>query len=312
MINSVQKCGLIGFCRALGYEGAKYNISVNAVAPVAGTAMTATVSPPDVVAAMKPDYVAPLIALLCSEVCPSSSGLYEAGPGNFANTRWERARGVDFNLDDGVPTAEAVRNAIAEICNFDNGKTDHPALPSESGKYSTANIMRSSFGKKVPQRDEDRVNRKYLNKIAAAINSTGSSSTYIYTEKDTILYNLSLGAHAKELPLVYENDENFQILPSIGVIPPFFARPSFSTNEILPKFNPKLLVHGEQYFEVHWCLLKFCAGLPATFPYDNILMRIFHALPFITYIPYYGRGHRNTRRRSRCSANRVYVAENSQ
>jgi multifunctional beta-oxidation protein len=61
---------------------------------------------------------------------------------------------------------------------------------------------------------------------------------------------LGLGAHRNQLSLVYENAENFQVLPTIGVIPPFYAKPSFKMSEILPNFNPRMLVHGEQYFEV--------------------------------------------------------------
>ena len=90
-------------------EGQKYNILVNVVAPLAGTNMTRTVRPEAEVQMMKPDYVAPLVALLCSDVNPSPPGkLYEAGCGHFANTRWQRARGVDFDFDEGIPSVEAV------------------------------------------------------------------------------------------------------------------------------------------------------------------------------------------------------------
>ena len=71
--------------------------------------MTRTVRPENEIQAMKPDYVAPLIALLCSDKCPTpNGGLYEAGLGWFGTTRWQRARGVDFPIDDGIPSLEAV------------------------------------------------------------------------------------------------------------------------------------------------------------------------------------------------------------
>jgi multifunctional beta-oxidation protein len=71
--------------------------------------MTRTVRPEAEVQMMKPDYVAPLVALLASDVNPSPPGrLYEAGCGHFANTRWQRARGVDFEFDAGIPSVEAV------------------------------------------------------------------------------------------------------------------------------------------------------------------------------------------------------------
>ena len=111
---------MIGFSRTCALEGAKYNIHVNAVAPVAGTAMTRTVRPADEVDAMRPEYVAPMIALLCSDVCPTpTNGLYECGIGWFGQTRWQRARGVDFPIDDGVPSAEAV----AKVGRPEDGET---------------------------------------------------------------------------------------------------------------------------------------------------------------------------------------------
>jgi multifunctional beta-oxidation protein len=62
--------------------------------------------------------------------------------------------------------------------------------------------------------------------------------------------DLGLGAKRRELSLVFENTDNFQVLPSFGVIPPFNAVPSFSMGEILPNFSPMMLLHGEQYLEI--------------------------------------------------------------
>lgn len=70
--------------------------------------MTRTVRPESEVQAMKPEYIAPLVAALCSENPPSTGALYEAGCGWFAATRWQRARGVDFPHEKGVPSVEAV------------------------------------------------------------------------------------------------------------------------------------------------------------------------------------------------------------
>ena len=103
-----QKCGIIGFGKTIAREGAKYNIVVNTVAPSAGTNMTRTVWADDQVVAIKPEYVAPLVAALCSEKPPSAGQLYESGSGSFKATRWQRARGVDFELQKGVPSVEEV------------------------------------------------------------------------------------------------------------------------------------------------------------------------------------------------------------
>ena len=49
---------------------------------------------------------------------------------------------------------------------------------------------------------------------------------------------------------MYENADNFQVVPSFGVIPPFNATPPFSLSDVLPNFSPMMLLHGEQYLEV--------------------------------------------------------------
>lgn len=78
--------------------------------------MTRTVRPESEVQAMKPDYVAALVALLCSDQCPTpTGGVYEAGCGWFAATRWQRARGVDFAYDEGVPSVEAVSKVYSNF-----------------------------------------------------------------------------------------------------------------------------------------------------------------------------------------------------
>lgn len=107
--------------------------------------MTRTIRPESEVQALRPDYVAPLVALLCSENCPQPNHgcLYEAGAGWFAATRWERARGVDFPHEDGVPSIEAVKEKFAQICDFGNGLADWPDSPADGSKYSMANVMRN-------------------------------------------------------------------------------------------------------------------------------------------------------------------------
>ena len=57
---------------------------------------------------MKPDYVAPLIAALCSEKPPATGALFESGTGAFMHTRWQRSRGVEFDFAKGPPEVEDV------------------------------------------------------------------------------------------------------------------------------------------------------------------------------------------------------------
>jgi multifunctional beta-oxidation protein len=47
-----------------------------------------------------------------------------------------------------------------------------------------------------------------------------------------------------------EGSDDFQVLPTFGVIPPFDADVPYSFDEIVPNFSPMMLLHGEQYLEV--------------------------------------------------------------
>ena len=61
---SAAKLALVGFTNSLSKEGAKRNVFTNAIAPVAGSRMTATVMPEELVERLKPEYVSPLVTYL--------------------------------------------------------------------------------------------------------------------------------------------------------------------------------------------------------------------------------------------------------
>src|SRR5262245_64644993 len=63
------KMGLVGLTRVLAVEGAKNNIKVNAIAPVAKTRMTEELLGP-VADRLGPEYVTPLVTFLAHEDCP--------------------------------------------------------------------------------------------------------------------------------------------------------------------------------------------------------------------------------------------------
>jgi len=243
------KCGILGFSRALAREGAKYNIYVNTIAPNAGTNMTRTIMPEEMVQAFKPDYVAPMVVLLSSDKCPEpTGGLFEVGSGWQARTRWQRTGGHGFPVD--VPlTPEAVLKQWDRIVTFDS-RADHPESGQDGLKSIMANFENKAKKGAAKSAPSGKVNQEILDNIAKAKAAKTDGTDYVYTEKDVILYNLGLGAKRTELPLVYENADNFQVLPSFGVIPPFNAVPPFSMSDVLPNFSPMMLLHGEQYLEI--------------------------------------------------------------
>ena len=88
---SAAKLALHGFTQSLAREGAKKNIRVNSIAPVAASRMLESVMPPDVLQTVKPELVVPLVAYLCHESCNESGGMFEVGGGFVAKLRWQRA-----------------------------------------------------------------------------------------------------------------------------------------------------------------------------------------------------------------------------
>jgi multifunctional beta-oxidation protein len=132
--------------RALALEGVKYNIYINTIAPNAGTAMTRTILPEELVQAFKPDYIAPLVLALSSDKVPKNptGGLYEVGSGWIGATRWQRTGGHGFPVD--VPlTPEAVLKEWKDIVTFDQ-RADHPVKMQDSLEKIMANMENKSGG----------------------------------------------------------------------------------------------------------------------------------------------------------------------
>ena len=243
------KLGILGFSRALAREGAKHNINVNTIAPNAGTNMTRSIMPEEMVQAFKPEQVAPLVLALCSDKVPKppTGGLFEVGSGWHAQTRWQRSGGHGFPVDIKL-TPEAVIEAWSDIVNFDDGRADHPE-DSQDGLKSILDNMdnKSQRGRKEAGKKE---NREVLNNIEKAKRMQSEGSEFKYDDRDVILYNIGIGAKRTQLPLIYEGSESFQVLPTFGVIPPFGAEAPWNMYDILPDFNPTMLLHGEQYLEI--------------------------------------------------------------
>jgi len=77
------KMGLVGLTRVLAAEGAKYNIKVNALAPVARTRMTEDILGP-LADKLDPKTVSPIVAWLVHEDCPVTGEIYSAAGGRIA------------------------------------------------------------------------------------------------------------------------------------------------------------------------------------------------------------------------------------
>jgi multifunctional beta-oxidation protein len=182
------KCGILGFSKSLALEGKKNNIFVNTVAPNAGTQMTRSIMPEEVVQALKPDYNAPLVILLVSDKAPvPTGGLYEMGSGWFAATRWQRTGGHGFPIDVKL-TPEAVLQQWERITNFDDGRADHPD-DNASGLKSIMANMENTSKKSKKEKKSSKSNEEILKAQQTALATKSEGTPFEYTERDVILYS---------------------------------------------------------------------------------------------------------------------------
>ncbi|KAG0200252.1 hypothetical protein BGX28_006639 [Mortierella sp. GBA30] len=241
---SAAKLALVALTRTLALEGKKDNIYSNVIAPMAASRMTETVLPPDMLASLKPAMVTPLVAYLCHETTTENGSLFEVGAGFVGKLRWERSGGHGFPIDKTL-LPEHIREKWDIITDFDDGRATHPDSTQESMEGIIAN-----FENKSPEPRPRVISEDGKVDVEAAKSLDFGSESFAYKERDVILYNLGIGATRKDLHLVYENNEHFGAVPTFGVIPSFAAMNAVPFGEILPSFNPMMLLHGEQYLEI--------------------------------------------------------------
>ncbi len=241
---SMAKLGLHGFTQTLAIEGKKKNVHVNTIAPIAGSRMTETVLPPDLIAALKPEYVSPLVAWLCHESCTETGGLFEVGGGFYGKLRWERAEGKTFKLGRGI-SPDDVQKSWDAISSFE--KTTHPTDVQSSMQPILGNLGTKSRG------GNDLID------LDAALDAPPVVAESRYDERDVSLYALGVGAaedplDSGDLGLVYEmSGEGFKVLPTFAVIPSMkVIFDQFKSGKKAPGLNYgfERILHGEQYTEV--------------------------------------------------------------
>ncbi len=242
---SMAKLGIVGLSSTLALEGKKRNIIVNTIAPIAGSRMTETVLPPELIEALKPEAVSPLVAYLCHESNQDTGGLYEVGGGFFAKLRWERTEGKTVRLGKPI-RIEDVQRDWNKITGFD--KATHPTDINQSMGPVMTNVQAGPAKGGNEFIDLDQA----LGYEYPAVHSK-------YEERDLAIYGLSVGAAEdplddKDLRHTYEmHGQGFVPLPTYGVVPALTALMDLAKQgKTAPGMNYGLdrLLHGEQYMEL--------------------------------------------------------------
>ena len=241
---STAKLGLVGLSNTLALEGRKRNILVNAIAPVAGSRLTETVLPKELIDALKPELVSPLVAYLCHESSKETGGLFEVGGGVFNKLRWERTVGKAFKLGKPI-TVDAIAKAWPEITDFN--KATHPPDLTTSMQPVLENLQKKTLG-----------GNEFID-VDLALGYELPALESSYTERDLALYALGVGVGSdpldpKELQYVYEmHPDGFRALPTFAVIPAINAILEMAKQgKTAPGLNYGFdrILHGEQYTEL--------------------------------------------------------------
>ncbi|KAG8456270.1 hypothetical protein GDO86_002164 [Hymenochirus boettgeri] len=252
---SAAKLGLVGLCNTLAVEGAKYNIRCNSIAPTAGSRLTQTVMPQDLLDALKPEYVAPLVLWLCHESCQENGSLFEVGAGWVGKLRWERSLGAIFRQKNRPVTPEAVRDEWAKICDFDNAEKPRTMQDSISSLYQALSAVDSGTGISMKPTSQETVLHSTGIDPVKAIGQKMPKSVYSYNHMQPILYALGVGMSTRDpdhQKFLYEGSDDFSCLPTFGVVLSQACLMSGGLSSV-PGLNIDFtkVLHGEQYLEIY-------------------------------------------------------------
>ncbi|WP_183093167.1 SDR family NAD(P)-dependent oxidoreductase [Nocardioides stalactiti] len=90
------KAGLVGLMNTLKLEGARDNILVNAIAPMAATRMTADIAPQEMLDKLPPSFVSPVVGYLLTEENAESGSVFVVGGGQVYRVAQFQNAGVVF------------------------------------------------------------------------------------------------------------------------------------------------------------------------------------------------------------------------
>ncbi|XP_074056990.1 peroxisomal multifunctional enzyme type 2 isoform X2 [Macrotis lagotis] len=250
---SAAKLGLVGLSNTLAIEGKKFNIHCNTIAPTAGSRMTQSILPQDLLDALKPDYVAPLVLWLCHESCEENGSIFEVGAGWIGKLRWERTLGAIVRQKNQPMTPESVKANWRKICDFDNANKPQTVQESTVNVIEVLSKIDSQGG--IAINNTSHAASTTTSGFTTAIGYKLPQQTFSYTEMEAIMYALGVGASIKNpenLKFVYEGSSDFSCLPTFGVVLAQKCMMGGGLSEV-PGLNINFakVLHGEQYLELY-------------------------------------------------------------
>ncbi|OQR78849.1 peroxisomal multifunctional enzyme type 2-like [Tropilaelaps mercedesae] len=234
------KLALLGLSNTLAIEGRKYNIAVNTMVPTAASRLTEDIMPAEIFEKLKPHFVSPITVWLCHEECTETGGCFEAAGGFVAKYQFFRSVGKAF-IDESL-TLESLRD------NWDSVTNLQGARPLFNVQEQTISVVQALSGEAPPP--------GALTPAQTSQTPDEDESVFRYNIDSAILYHLAVGVSTKQpdhLRFLYENADDFSVLPSFGVIISMSAVfNSAELHEAIGRINgdPARMLHGEQFLEL--------------------------------------------------------------
>lgn len=119
------KMGIIGLMNGISFEGMKYNIKCNSIAPVAASRMTEDIFTPEMNDRLKPEYVAPMVLFLASEKNQDTKMIFNCAGGWFSRAEIVCSPGKLFDISPGSDqkiTPETIEQYWKDVSSLDEAK----------------------------------------------------------------------------------------------------------------------------------------------------------------------------------------------